>query len=157
MSLALYRTYRPGRLSDVIGQEHVTVPLARAIDTGRAHHAYLFTGPRGCGKTSTARILARSLNCEQWSGTCDTLHAHTQVLGKLAAVLAPPEPADVEVWVQQSEDQHPGLAQLKVALDVAKLETAKAEAGHKPTLDLTGSYTVANSQKGSSSAPTATW
>ena len=65
MSLALYRTYRPGRLSDVIGQEHVTVPLARAIDTGRAHHAYLFTGPRGCGKTSTARILARSLNCEQ--------------------------------------------------------------------------------------------
>ena len=65
MSLALYRTYRPGRLVDVIGQEHVTVPLARAIDTGRSHHAYLFTGPRGCGKTSTARILARSLNCEQ--------------------------------------------------------------------------------------------
>jgi DNA polymerase-3 subunit gamma/tau len=65
VSLALYRTYRPGRISDVIGQEHVTVPLARAIDSGRAHHAYLFTGPRGCGKTSTARILARSLNCEQ--------------------------------------------------------------------------------------------
>ena len=65
MSLALYRTYRPGRLSDVIGQEHVTVPLGRAIDSGRAHHAYLFTGPRGCGKTSTARILARSLNCEE--------------------------------------------------------------------------------------------
>jgi outer membrane protein len=70
-------------------------------------------------------------------------------------VLAPLEPADAEVWVQQSEDQHPGLAQLKVALDVAKLETAKAEAGHKPTLDLTGSYTMANSQKGSSSGPTA--
>ena len=65
MSLALYRTYRPGRLADVIGQEHVTLPLGRAIDSGRAHHAYLFTGPRGCGKTSTARILARSLNCEE--------------------------------------------------------------------------------------------
>ncbi|HET7901533.1 MAG TPA: DNA polymerase III subunit gamma and tau [Candidatus Nanopelagicales bacterium] len=65
MSLALYRTYRPGRLADVIGQEHVTGPLGRAIDSGRAHHAYLFTGPRGCGKTSTARILARSLNCEE--------------------------------------------------------------------------------------------
>ena len=65
MSLALYRTYRPGRLSDVIGQEHVTTPLGRALDSGRAHHAYLFTGPRGCGKTSTARIFARSLNCVQ--------------------------------------------------------------------------------------------
>ncbi|HET8971571.1 MAG TPA: DNA polymerase III subunit gamma and tau [Candidatus Nanopelagicales bacterium] len=65
MSLALYRTYRPGRLAEVIGQDHVTLPLGRALDSGRAHHAYLFTGPRGCGKTSTARILARSLNCEQ--------------------------------------------------------------------------------------------
>jgi outer membrane protein len=70
-------------------------------------------------------------------------------------VLAPLVPAEPEAWVQQAEDQHPGLAQLKVALDVAKLETAKAEAGHKPTLDLTGSYTMANSQKGSSSGPTA--
>jgi len=59
-------------------------------------------------------------------------------------VLAPVEPADPEAWVQQSEDQHPALAQLKVALEVAKLETAKAEAGHKPTLDLTGSYSAVN-------------
>jgi DNA polymerase-3 subunit gamma/tau len=65
VALALYRTYRPGSLAEVIGQEHVTDPLARALAAGRTHHAYLFSGPRGCGKTSTARILARSLNCEQ--------------------------------------------------------------------------------------------
>ncbi len=64
VALALYRTYRPGSLAEVIGQEHVTEPLARALESGRTHHAYLFSGPRGCGKTSTARILARSLNCE---------------------------------------------------------------------------------------------
>ncbi len=65
MSVALYRTYRPGRLADVVGQEHVTEPLRRALEGDRVHHAYLFSGPRGCGKTSSARILARSLNCEQ--------------------------------------------------------------------------------------------
>ncbi|MCH9816571.1 MAG: DNA polymerase III subunit gamma and tau [Actinomycetia bacterium] len=65
MALALYRTYRPSRLSEVIGQEHVTEPLARALSRDSVHHAFLFSGPRGCGKTSTARILARSLICEQ--------------------------------------------------------------------------------------------
>ncbi|MEN9710200.1 MAG: hypothetical protein RL441_192 [Actinomycetota bacterium] len=65
MSLALYRTYRPGKFADVIGQEHVTTPLMRALASDRTHHAYLFSGPRGCGKTSSARILARSLNCAQ--------------------------------------------------------------------------------------------
>lgn len=75
MTLALYRTYRPGRFADVIGQEHVTVPLQRALKADKTHHAYLFSGPRGCGKTSSARILARSLNCENGPtdepcGTC---------------------------------------------------------------------------------------
>ena len=64
-SLALYRRYRPDSFSEVIGQEHVTVPLMRALDNNRVNHAYLFSGPRGCGKTTSARILARCLNCEQ--------------------------------------------------------------------------------------------
>jgi DNA polymerase-3 subunit gamma/tau len=61
----LYRKYRPSVFADVIGQEHVTVPLSNALESGRTHHAYLFSGPRGCGKTSSARIMARSLNCEK--------------------------------------------------------------------------------------------
>jgi DNA polymerase III subunit gamma/tau len=63
MSLALYRKYRPSVFADVIGQEHVTLPLSNALSGDRTHHAYLFSGPRGCGKTSSARIMARSLNC----------------------------------------------------------------------------------------------
>jgi len=63
--LALYRRYRPATFAEVKGQEHVTEPLRQALRSGRVHHAYLFSGPRGCGKTSSARILARSLNCEQ--------------------------------------------------------------------------------------------
>jgi DNA polymerase-3 subunit gamma/tau len=64
MSLALYRKYRPSIFADVIGQEHVTTPLSNALESEKIHHAYLFSGPRGCGKTSSARIMARSLNCE---------------------------------------------------------------------------------------------
>ena len=77
MSTALYRRYRPETFADVIGQEHVTEPLMQALRTGRVNHAYLFSGPRGCGKTTSARILARCLNCEQGPtpepcGTCDS-------------------------------------------------------------------------------------
>jgi DNA polymerase-3 subunit gamma/tau len=77
VSLALYRKYRPATFAEVFGQEHVTGPVCQALDSGRIHHAYLFSGPRGCGKTSSARILARSLNCEQGPtstpcGVCDS-------------------------------------------------------------------------------------
>ncbi|MFE0462690.1 DNA polymerase III subunit gamma and tau, partial [Kitasatospora sp. NPDC058965] len=65
MSLALYRRYRPETFAEVIGQEHVTAPLQQALRNNRVNHAYLFSGPRGCGKTTSARILARCLNCEQ--------------------------------------------------------------------------------------------
>ena len=77
MTTALYLRYRPETFADVIGQEHVTEPLMQALRTGRGNHAYLFSGPRGCGKTTSARILARCLNCEQGPtptpcGTCDS-------------------------------------------------------------------------------------
>jgi DNA polymerase III subunit gamma/tau len=77
VSLALYRKYRPSSFGEVIGQDHVTEPLRNALRTGQVHHAYLFSGPRGCGKTSSARILARSLNCAagptpEPCGTCQS-------------------------------------------------------------------------------------
>ncbi|WP_076258701.1 DNA polymerase III subunit gamma and tau [Intrasporangium flavum] len=77
MATALYRRYRPESFADVIGQEHVTEPLMQALRTGRVNHAYLFSGPRGCGKTTSARILARCLNCEEGPtptpcGTCQS-------------------------------------------------------------------------------------
>src|SRR4051812_8320091 len=80
VALALYRKYRPRTFAEVIGQEHVTEPLSAALRSGRLHHAYLFSGPRGCGKTSSARILARSLNCVEGPtpdpcGKCDSCEA----------------------------------------------------------------------------------
>lgn len=77
MSLALYRRYRPETFEEVIGQDHVTGPLGQALASGRVHHAFLFSGPRGCGKTTSARILARALNCESGPtptpcGTCQS-------------------------------------------------------------------------------------
>ena len=63
--LALYRRYRPETFAEVIGQDHVTEPLRHALAANRVNHAYLFSGPRGCGKTTSARILARALNCEK--------------------------------------------------------------------------------------------
>jgi DNA polymerase III subunit gamma/tau len=77
VSLALYRKYRPGSFAEVVGQEHVTEPISAALQNDKIHHAYLLSGPRGCGKTSSARILARSLNCEKGPtptpcGVCDS-------------------------------------------------------------------------------------
>jgi DNA polymerase III subunit gamma/tau len=90
-SLALYRRYRPASFAEVKGQEQVTEPLTRAIKAGKISHAYLFSGPRGCGKTTSARILARSLNCEKGPtpepcGVCESCVA-----------LAPNGPGSIDV------------------------------------------------------------
>src|SRR6476619_7301988 len=90
-NLALYRKYRPATFAEVKGQDHVTGPLTQALRTGRINHAYLFSGPRGCGKTSRARILARSLNCVKGPtpepcGVCDSCVA-----------LAPSGPGSIDV------------------------------------------------------------
>ena len=102
MALALYRKYRPARFADVVGQEHVTGPLRIALKAGRINHAYLFSGPRGCGKTSSARILARSLNCEQGPtpdpcGVCSSCVA-----------LAPEGPGNIDV-VELDAASHGGV------------------------------------------------
>ena len=90
-AVALYRRYRPATFAELRGQDHVTEPLRQALRSGRVHHAYLFSGPRGCGKTSSARILARSLNCEQ-GPTPDPC-------GKCASciALAPSGPGSIDV------------------------------------------------------------
>jgi DNA polymerase-3 subunit gamma/tau len=102
VSLALYRKYRPGSFSEVKGQDHVTGPLQQALRNGKVHHAYLFSGPRGCGKTSSARILARSLNCEKGPtpdpcGVCDSCVA-----------LAPNGPGSLDV-VEIDAASHGGV------------------------------------------------
>ncbi len=102
VSLALYRKYRPATFAEVVGQEHVTEPLQQALTSNRVHHAYLFSGPRGCGKTSSARILARALNCEQGPtavpcGTC-----------RSCVELAPNGPGSIDV-VEIDAASHGGV------------------------------------------------
>ncbi|MGH3879605.1 MAG: DNA polymerase III subunit gamma and tau [Actinophytocola sp.] len=102
MALALYRKYRPATFAEVVGQEHVTEPLRVALTAKRVNHAYLFSGPRGCGKTSSARILARSLNCERGPtpdpcGECDSCIS-----------LAPEGPGNVDV-VELDAASHGGV------------------------------------------------
>jgi len=102
VALALYRKYRPASFAEVVGQDHVTEPLRTALAAGRINHAYLFSGPRGCGKTSSARILARSLNCAQGPtpdpcGVCPSCVA-----------LAPEGPGSIDV-VELDAASHGGV------------------------------------------------
>jgi DNA polymerase-3 subunit gamma/tau len=117
--VALYRKYRPATFADVVGQEHVTEPLSTALAAGRINHAYLFSGPRGCGKTSSARILARSLNCEKGPtptpcGVCDSCVA-----------LAPNGPGSVDV-VELDAASHGGVDDTRELRDRAFYAPAQA-------------------------------
>ena len=117
--MALYRKYRPASFNEVVGQQHVTDALSRALDAGRINHAYLFSGPRGCGKTSSARIMARSLNCVQGPtstpcGTCDSCLA-----------LAPGGPGSLDV-TELDAASHRGVADMRELRDRAIYATAES-------------------------------
>jgi DNA polymerase III subunit gamma/tau len=119
VALALYRKYRPATFAEVVGQEHVTEPLRTALAAGRINHAYLFSGPRGCGKTSSARIMARSLNCAQGPtadpcGTCDS-----------CVGLAPEGPGSVDV-VELDAASHGGVDDARELRDRAFFAPAES-------------------------------
>lgn len=110
--MSLYRKYRPASFAEVVGQEQVTKPLSAALDTGRINHAYLFSGPRGCGKTSSARILARSLNCVEGPtstpcGRCESCRA-----------LAPDGPGTLDV-TELDAASHGGVDDIRELRDRA--------------------------------------
>ncbi|ASU80723.1 DNA polymerase III subunit gamma and tau [Actinopolyspora erythraea] len=119
MALALYRKYRPATFGEVVGQSHVTQPLRTALAAQRINHAYLFSGPRGCGKTSSARILARSLNCAQGPtdepcGECDSCVA-----------LAPDGGGSVDV-VEMDAASHGGVDDARELRDRAVFAPAQS-------------------------------
>ncbi|WP_033441980.1 DNA polymerase III subunit gamma and tau [Saccharothrix sp. NRRL B-16314] len=119
MALALYRKYRPATFGEVVGQEHVTDPLRTALGAGRINHAYLFSGPRGCGKTSSARILARSLNCAK-GPTPDPCGECNSCVG-----LAPNGPGSVDV-VELDAASHGGVDDARELRDKAFYSPAEA-------------------------------
>lgn len=117
--MALYRKYRPSTFAEVVGQEQVTAPLSAALDAGRINHAYLFSGPRGCGKTSSARIMARSLNCVEGPtstpcGTCDS-----------CVSLAPGGPGNLDV-TELDAASHNGVDDMRELRDRAYYAPAES-------------------------------
>lgn len=117
--MALYRKYRPATFAEVVGQEQVTTPLSAALDSGRINHAYLFSGPRGCGKTSSARIMARSLNCaegptSQPCGTCPS-----------CVSLAPGGPGNLDV-TELDAASHNGVDDMRELRDRAYYAPAES-------------------------------
>lgn len=117
--MALYRKYRPGSFGELVGQEQVAVPLSAALDNNRINHAYLFSGPRGCGKTSSARIMARSLNCVQGPtstpcGVCNSCIA-----------LAPNGPGNLDV-TELDAASHNGVDDMRELRDRAMYAPAES-------------------------------
>ncbi|MDO5099212.1 MAG: DNA polymerase III subunit gamma and tau [Corynebacterium sp.] len=117
--MALYRKYRPGSFGELVGQEQVTVPLSAALNNGRINHAYLFSGPRGCGKTSSARIMARSLNCVEGPtatpcGVCNSCIS-----------LAPNGPGNLDV-TELDAASHNGVEDMRELRDRAMFAPAES-------------------------------
>lgn len=117
--MALYRKYRPATFAEVVGQQQVTKPLSAALDAGRINHAYLFSGPRGCGKTSSARIMARSLNCVEGPtstpcGVCDSCRS-----------LAPGGPGNLDV-TELDAASHNGVEDMRELRDRAYYAPAES-------------------------------
>lgn len=117
--MALYRKYRPATFAEVVGQEQVTKPLSAALDAGRINHAYLFSGPRGCGKTSSARIMARSLNCEQ-GPTCTPCGVCESCVS-----LAPGGPGNLDV-TELDAASHNGVEDMRELRDRAYYAPAES-------------------------------
>ncbi len=140
---ALYRKFRPQRFADVVGQDHITTPLQNAVVSGHVAHGYLFHGPRGCGKTTTARILARRLNCESPAaaepcGTCATCVAarENRLLDVLEIDAASNRGIDDIRALQETVSMKPGFGKYKVyIIDEVHMLTKEAFTALLKTLE----------------------
>ncbi len=120
MNLVLYRKYRPKIFSEVVGQEHVVQTLTNALSSGALSHAYLFTGPRGCGKTTIARLLAKALNCQ------NRKEGEFEPCGKCDSCLEIAENRSIDL-IEIDAASHRGIDEMKELIDGVKFTPTKSK------------------------------